>query len=66
MTANNICEHCKGKGIYAVEEKYSDGDSAIMWYECNYCHGTGQDPDPEEGEDFDIGGSSLLGGEDDD
>lgn len=55
------CKYCKGKGRYAVRETYSDGDEAIMWYECNHCHGTGESQEAEDGDDFDFGG-----GDDDD
>lgn len=55
------CKPCKGKGIYMVQETYGDGDTAIIPYECNHCHGTGQDPNDEDDPrgDFDIGGSSY-------
>lgn len=53
------CKHCKGRGTYQVRETYSDGDEALIWYECNYCHGTGVDQDPEQGEPYDIGGDSY-------
>lgn len=53
------CQHCKGKGTYIVKETYSDGDTSLMTYECNYCHGSGRDQDPNEGQPFDIDGNSY-------
>lgn len=57
------CKTCKGRGRWQVLEKYSDGDSCLVWYDCNDCNGSGVSQDPNEGEPFDIGGGSY---EDDD
>lgn len=54
------CETCTGKGRWQVKETYSDGDEVLVWYECNDCGGTGVDQDPEEGDNYDIGGSSYA------
>lgn len=53
------CKYCKGRGIYIVRETYGDGDQIDTAKECNHCHGTGRDQDPDEGPDFDIGGDSY-------
>lgn len=50
------CKSCKGRGRWQVQEKYSDGDTALVWYECNDCGGTGVSQDPEDGDDFNISG----------
>jgi DnaJ-class molecular chaperone len=49
------CKHCKGKGTYIVQETYGDGDTALMTYECNYCHGSGEDQDSQADAPFDLG-----------
>lgn len=61
---NKPCATCKGKGRWQVKETYSDGDEVLVWYDCNDCQGTGIDQDPEEGDPFDIGGSSYVGDDD--
>lgn len=53
------CKYCKGKGTYIVKEIYGDGDTALVAYECNHCHGSGKTQDPDAGDDFDIDGSSY-------
>lgn len=54
------CKDCKGKGRWQVKETYGDGDSCLVWYECGGCLGTGVEQDPEDGDAFDIGGSSFA------
>ncbi len=57
MSAEEKCPTCKGKGRWQVREKYSDGETALVWYECGDCHGTGVKTDEvndTEGE-FSIG-----------
>jgi DnaJ-class molecular chaperone len=53
------CKHCKGKGTYVVKETYGDGDTALIPYECNHCHGSGREQDPDAGDPFDFSGGSL-------
>ncbi len=59
QATSKTCPTCKGKGRWQVKETYGDGDTALVWYECGNCHGTGRNQDPMAGDDFDIGGSSL-------
>lgn len=59
IKGQKLCKFCTGRGTYQVKETYSDGVTALIWYECNHCHGTGVDQDPEAGDNFDIGGDSY-------
>ena len=52
------CPDCKGKGRWQVRETYSDGETALVWYECGTCHGRGviyEDEDQEPEGTFDVG-----------
>lgn len=52
------CKDCKGRGRYTVKETYSDGDTALVPYECGTCEGTGMIQD-DSTTDFDIGGNTF-------
>ena len=54
------CELCKGKGIVIVEQRFSDGDIVRETRTCHKCMGSGLKHDEQEGDDFDIGGSSYT------
>lgn len=61
------CPDCNGRGRWQQAllssnsfSGISSGATELVWYECNTCHGTGVQQDPEEGDDFDIGGSSYA------
>lgn len=57
------CPDCNGRGRWQETDRqiYSDGSVSYVefWNECNTCHGTGRSQDPEDGQDWDIGGDSL-------
>lgn len=52
------CPTCKGKGRWA-ETVFNASERITTWHYCEDCAGTGISKDPEDGEDWDIGGSSL-------
>lgn len=54
-----LCEDCKGRGRW-VNKTYIKDEIIETWFDCNTCHGTGKDQDPEDGDDFDIGGDSYA------
>lgn len=51
------CPVCEGRGLWQQRDMFSVFDNTIVWHYCNTCHGTGVNQDPEEIDDFDIGGS---------
>ena len=53
------CDLCKGHGTILVRERYNDGDETIEARTCHKCLGSGQKHDEQEGDDFDIAGSSY-------
>lgn len=53
------CKTCKGKGRWQVQDTTLQGETRYIWYECNTCHGTGDDPAFSGDGDFDIGGSDA-------
>ena len=50
-------EAATGRGRWQVREAYSDGDTALVWYECGTCKGRGYITDEENDPDdvFSIG-----------
>lgn len=61
------CKTCNGRGRWQETEHYqteSNGEiienTQQVWHECNDCHGTGVEQDPEAGDDYDIGGDSFT------
>lgn len=46
-----------------IMDYIKDGTIEFVWRECLACNMTGLDQDPEQGEDFDIGGSSYADNE---
>lgn len=56
------CKDCKGRGRWQeVEQTLDDGETEIMqWYHCDTCRGTGASQDPDDGDDYDIGGDSYA------
>ena len=55
-----ICSVCRGRGRWQESTHSKDGTVEFVWRECLACNMTGLDQDPEQGEDFDIGGSSYA------
>jgi DnaJ-class molecular chaperone len=53
---SKVCKACKGRGTYQVKETYSDGDEALLWYECNDCAGTGESQEVNDDEPFNFNG----------
>lgn len=62
------CKTCKGRGRW--QERVVIGHEPkivadeIIWYECNDCHGSGIEQDPEESPPFDVAGDSYTDGDD--
>lgn len=54
------CKTCKGRGRWQERDPLSVFDEGLSWYECNDCKGSGIEQDPEEGDDYDIGGDSYA------
>lgn len=54
------CSDCRGKGRWLEQIVRADGSTEHTWYECGTCSGSGEEQDPEDGDNFDIGGSSYA------
>lgn len=65
---SKACKDCEGRGRWQqVENHMVIGaigtpimDTHLVWHDCNSCEGTGVSQDPNDGEDYDIGGSSYA------
>ena len=57
------CKDCGGRGRWQVQETNSDGDTALIWYDCGTCKATGVVPDDDDDHApenvYDIGGDSF-------
>ncbi len=55
-----ICTVCQGRGRWQETTHAKDGHIEFVWHECGACNMTGIKQEPEDGEDWDIGGSSYA------
>lgn len=55
---SKTCRRCFGKGRWLERIEHAD-HVEMIWHMCNDCKGTGVSQDPEDGDDYDIGGSSY-------
>lgn len=56
----SICKKCQGRGVWREVTHNKDGIVEFVWRECTACNMTGLNQDADEGDDFDIGGSSYA------
>lgn len=61
---NKPCKDCNGRGSWQ-EHVENASEEELVWRFCNTCYGTGISQDPEDGDDFDFGGSSYVNDDDD-
>lgn len=57
---NKKCRDCEGRGRWQISTLLADGTYEYTWHYCESCQGVGVSQDPEDGDDFDIGGSSFV------